>query len=167
MFVGGPGGFVARAVGGGLNDGQAQFFKFFPAAFGVERDLEADDGVGQRGGIGLLVSKGTQQLADVASGQHAVVNGHGNGACFFDALHQVVNKARLHARDVFLMDGQGDDGRPLGLALNLRLAQSLEFQKFGHAGKNQIGRFGVIYGGFWKDHGRGQISRGGLFVNNG
>ena len=65
------------------------------------------------------------------------------------------------------MDGQGDDGRPLGLALNLRLAQSLEFQKFGHAGKNQIGRFGVIYGGFWKDHGRGQISRGGLFVNNG
>ena len=121
------------AVAVGLNDRQAQFREFASPSLGVEHDLGVDDHVGQ----GRLVFIGAQQLAQTALGQHAVEDGHGDGALLLDACHQVVNHAGLDAVQVLTVHQDGDGGRAW-------VGHAAPAQEGGHVGKHQVRGLGVI-----------------------
>ena len=128
-----PGGGIAMAVSGGLDDGQAQFREFAAPSFGVEHDLGVDDHVGQRRPVFI----GAQQLAQAALGQHAVEDGHGDGSLLLDACHQVVDHAGFDAVQVLTVHQDGDGGRAL-------VAHAAPAQEGGHVGKHQVRGLGVI-----------------------
>ena len=142
------------AVAVGLDDRQAQFREFASPSLGVEHDLGVDDHVGQ----GRLVFIGAQQLAQAALGQHAVEDGHGDGALLLDACHQVVDHAGLDAVQVLTVHQDGDGGRAL-------VGHAAPAQEGGHVGKHQVRGLGVIDAHLRDLQRRWQVGRCGLVVH--